>query len=94
MEWEKLETLARSDNYPYHIAFHFYLSHDKARRDFLLAFIKNHHKHVVDNLTTNDDLSYSDVLKRLRELDDVENAWWILKHNTSIRFPRPTKVPT
>ena len=70
MEWEKLETLAKSDTDPYRIAFHTYLTHDKARRDFLLAFIKNHHKNIVDNLTTKDDLSYSDVLKRLRELDD------------------------
>ena len=70
MEWEKLETLAKSDTDPYRIALHTYLTHDKACRDFLLAFIKNHNKKIVDNLTTNDNLSYSDVLKRLHELDD------------------------
>ena len=69
MEWKKLETLAQSDTDPSRIAFHSYLAQDTARRDFLLAF-KNHHKNIVNNLTTKHHVSYCDVLKRLRELDD------------------------
>ena len=74
IEWEKLETLAKSEVDDYRIAFHTFLTNDKAKRDFFLAFIKTHHKNVVDNLTTKEDLSYSDVITRLHEMDDGDDV--------------------
>jgi hypothetical protein len=59
-EWQKLADFARSSTTDtYRAIFAKFLAEDKAKRDFLLAFIVNHHQNVVDNLTTKDDLSYS-----------------------------------
>src|SRR5690606_17070381 len=55
-----------------------FLGHDKAKRDFLLGFLVRHPdwKNIVDNLTTKDALSYSNVKRHLLSTvsDASENA--------------------
>ena len=67
-EWNRLTNLAAGSNDTYRRKFYDFLEQDKAKRDFLLGFLVNHHQNVVDNLTTKDDLSYSDVVQRMRSL--------------------------
>ena len=70
-EWLRLSQLASSTKDSYRTNFAKFLAEDKAKRDFLLGFLVDHHKNIVDNLTTKDDKSYTDVKRHL--LDTVRS---------------------
>ncbi|CCX04219.1 Similar to hypothetical protein VITISV_009642 [Vitis vinifera]; acc. no. CAN75537 [Pyronema omphalodes CBS 100304] len=73
-EWNclyNLTTGAKSTN-TYRKKFRLFLEEDKAKRDFLLGFLVNPHSNVVDNVTTKDDLSYSDVVLKLHSLSSMD----------------------
>src|SRR5512133_3115084 len=61
--------MASSSSDSYRTKFYEFLKEDKAKRDFILGFLAPHYENVVDNLTTKDDLSYSDVKMRLHNLN-------------------------
>jgi ribosomal protein L37AE/L43A len=69
-EWARLQSLTygSNDSDTYRVKFREFLEEDKAKRDFLLGFLVKHHENVVDNLTTKDSLSYSDVVMKLHSL--------------------------
>src|SRR5690606_10442549 len=60
-EWLRLRKLCGASKDSYRVAFSKFLDEDKAKRDFLLGFLVRHHKNVVDNLSTKDNLSFADV---------------------------------
>src|SRR5690606_20765496 len=62
-EWQTLSTMASTGSDTYRTDFKTFLSHDKTKCDFLLSFLVRHPdwKNIVDNLTTTDALSYSNV---------------------------------
>ena len=67
-EWQTLINMAttgKTDSYRQ--SFSTFLGQDKAKRDFLLGFLvrQNDWKNIVDNLTTKDALTYSDVKRHL-----------------------------
>lgn len=68
-EWFQLHRLARDSIDSYRQEFSIFLGNDKAKRDFLLGMLSRHCKNVVDNLTTKDDLSFTDVKQRLLDCD-------------------------
>jgi hypothetical protein len=69
-EWARLQSLTTGSTTSdtYRTKFREFLEDDKAKRDFLLGFLVKHHENVVDNLTTKDSLSYSDVVQKLHSL--------------------------
>jgi hypothetical protein len=69
-EWARLQSLTTGSTTSdtYRTKFREFLEEDKAKRDFLLGFLVKHHENVVDNLTTKDSLSYSDVVQKLHSL--------------------------
>ncbi|KAI0992692.1 hypothetical protein K3495_g15493 [Podosphaera aphanis] len=68
-EWFQLFRLARDSTDSYRQEFAVFLGNDKAKRDFLLGMLSRHCKNIVDNLTTKDDLSFTDVKQRLLDCD-------------------------
>src|SRR5690606_881241 len=68
-EWLRLRKLCGASKDSYRVAFSKFLDEDKAKRDFLLGFLVRHHKNVVDNLSTKDNLSFADGKQRLQDLD-------------------------
>jgi transposase InsO family protein len=71
-EWARLQSLTSGSTDTYRTKFREFLEEDKAKRDFLLGFLVKHHQNVVDNLTTKDSLSYSDVVQKLHSLSSNE----------------------
>jgi hypothetical protein len=69
-EWARLQSLTNgsNDSDTYSIKFRECVEEEKAKRDFLLGFHVKHHENVVDNPTTKDSLSYSDVVVKLHSL--------------------------
>ncbi|KHJ31598.1 hypothetical protein EV44_g3365 [Erysiphe necator] len=68
-EWFKLLKLTRDSSDTYRQQFAVFLGNDKAKRDFLLGLISRHHKNIVDNLTTKDNLTFAEVKQRLLDSD-------------------------
>jgi hypothetical protein len=75
-EWARLQSLTdgSNDSDTYRTKFREFLEEDKAKRDFLLGFLVKHHENVVDNLTTKDSLSYSDVVMKLHSLSSYSDT--------------------
>ncbi|KAI0992573.1 hypothetical protein K3495_g15612 [Podosphaera aphanis] len=69
-EWFQLFRLARDSTDSHRQEFAVFLGNDKAKRDFLLGMLSRHCKNIVDNLTTKDDLSFTDVKQRLLDCDN------------------------
>ncbi|RKF83297.1 hypothetical protein GcM3_014032, partial [Golovinomyces cichoracearum] len=87
-EWFQLHRLARDSTDSYRQEFGTFLGNDKAKRDFLLGMLSRHCKNVVDNLTTKDDLSFTDVKQRLLDCDYESNNSALLTREAS----KPGKV--
>ncbi|KAI0993486.1 hypothetical protein K3495_g14698 [Podosphaera aphanis] len=68
-EWFHLFRLARDFTDSYRQEFAVFLGNDKAKRNFLLGMLSRHCKNIVENLTTKDDLSFTDVKQRLLGCD-------------------------
>jgi len=68
-QWLHLTKLLNGSSDSYRTTFANFLNEDKAKRDFLMDFLVKHHKNVIDNLTTKDSLSYTDVKQRLLDID-------------------------
>lgn len=79
-----------------------FLDDDEIKRDLILAFLSRHHKNIVDNLVTKDNLSYTEVKQRLLDLDHefpmqssphtaLVTQFRKLKNDTS-RVAKPSKV--
>ena len=60
-QWLHLRKLSQASSDLYRKTFATFLNEDQAKRDFLLGFGVKHHKNVIDNLTTKDNLLYADV---------------------------------
>ncbi|RKF54987.1 hypothetical protein OnM2_093015 [Erysiphe neolycopersici] len=51
-----------------------FLPEDQAERNFLLRFLVRIHKKIIDNVTTKDSVSFSDVKIRLLDLDSANST--------------------
>jgi len=71
-QWLHLTKLSKASSDSYQKTFATFLNKDKAKRDFMLGFLVKHHKNVIDNLTTQDSLSYGDIKQRLMDIDTSE----------------------
>jgi len=61
-----------------------FLNEDKAKRHHLVGFLVKHHQNVINNLTTNDSLSYPDLKSRLVDIDISE-----IEDNSAVFVPKP-----
>ena len=68
-EYSRLFKLARDSSDNERKCFSQFLKSDMIKRDFLLCFLAQDQKNVVDNLSTKDNLSYAEVKQRLYDLD-------------------------
>jgi len=68
-EWQRLYALtASNDPKTYRASLRTFLDFDSAKRDLLLACLVPHYPNPVDNLTTKDNLTYSELKTRLYSL--------------------------
>lgn len=68
-EWLTLHRMSKASTDSYRQFLSKFLEEDKAKRDFLLALLSEHHENAVDNITTKDDLTFSEVKQRLMNLN-------------------------
>ncbi|KAI0991954.1 hypothetical protein K3495_g16232, partial [Podosphaera aphanis] len=68
-EWMNLHRMAKASTDPYRVFLSKFLEEDKAKRDFLLALLAEHHENIVDNITTKDEFSFTEVKQRLMNID-------------------------
>ncbi|KAI0997356.1 hypothetical protein K3495_g10825 [Podosphaera aphanis] len=87
-EWSRLHKLARDSSDSYRQEFALFLSHDKAKRDFLLGFLSRHRKNIVDNLTTKDELTFMEVKQRLLDIDyDTPQHSALVTRSSGVKKP-------
>ena len=72
-EWSRLHLLASSSgsasgSTKYRVLMRQVLDQDEAKRDWLLAGLVPHHPNLVDNMTTKDNLTFSQLKVRLHSL--------------------------
>lgn len=101
-EWFKLLKLTKDSSDTYRQQFAVFLGYDKAKRDFLLGLISRHHKNIVDNLTTKDSLTFTEVKQRLLDCDYESSGTALLTVSSNInagnrksnkRGRKPEKIP-
>lgn len=63
------------------------------KRDMILACLSRHHKNIVDNLVTKDNLSYTEVKQRLLDLDH-EFPFQSTPHSANVTQYRKLKNDT
>lgn len=73
-EWLTLHRMSKASTDSYRQFLSKFLDEDKAKRDFLLALLAQHHENAVDNITTKDDLTFSEVKQRLMNLDHKKES--------------------
>ncbi|RKF65556.1 hypothetical protein GcC1_119036, partial [Golovinomyces cichoracearum] len=101
-EWFKLLKLTKDSSDTYRQQFAVFLGYDKAKRDSLLGLISRHHKIIVDNLTTKDSLTFTEVKQRLLDCDYESSGTALLTVSSNInagnrksnkRGRKPEKIP-
>jgi hypothetical protein len=93
-EWNKLYHLASSANSnksSYRKDFLCFLSHDDAKRDFLLAALSSSFENFVDNLMTKPDLTFDDA--KLRLLNTASASAPSTHHKDATAFPASSSSP-
>ncbi|KAI1005556.1 hypothetical protein K3495_g2661 [Podosphaera aphanis] len=73
-EWLSLHKLIENSTDSYRQFFAKFLEEDKEKRDFLLGFLCQPLTNVVDNTTTKDDLTFSEVKQWLLNMDHNSNT--------------------
>jgi len=68
VEWLRLSKLVIAPKDEYRKTFAKFLNEDKAKRDFLLAFLVNTHQNIVHELCTRGNLTYVEVKQRLLDI--------------------------
>ncbi|KAI0993409.1 hypothetical protein K3495_g14775, partial [Podosphaera aphanis] len=60
----------------------------KHKRDFLLGFLSRHRKNIVDNLTTKDELTFTEVKQRLLDIDyDTPQHSALVTRSSGVKKP-------
>jgi len=83
--WLHLTKLSKGSSDLYRTTFVAFLKQAKGKRDFFMGFLLKHHKNVIDNLTTKDSLSYTDVKRRLMDIDICK-----IEHSTAQYTSKPS----
>ncbi|KAI0991975.1 hypothetical protein K3495_g16211, partial [Podosphaera aphanis] len=92
-QWFKLHKLSRESTDSDRREIAFFFEKDTIKRDFLLGFLARHKKNVVDNLTTKNNLSFSEVKQRLIDTDEVETSESAFL-TTAEKRPKPLTKPS
>lgn len=72
-----------------------FLDDDEIKRDLILAFLSRHHKNIVDNLVTKDNLSYTEVKQRLLDIDHDIPSQPASSHSAYVtQFKKSADIPS